>query len=236
MQISKYKIIILICLIIILICLIILLINKYRSDSIFTYIDQNKVNEIHQLLKYIHCTFTKTNTKYTIIGGTLLGCIRHKGLIPWDNDADIAVLNKSFTEILEILKPLEKNKIVSYMNIYNGIIKVKFKHSNTIIDIFILQKDKDDIYRFTPPYDTRYPNEYFREYELYPLKIYNFGPLELYGPNLPINYLDRVYPNWDNTAEAWVNEIDRNYNSIKSTDINLTISANPTITILKQCN
>lgn len=225
--------------IIIIICLIILLINKYRSyrsDSIFTYIDQNQVNEIYQLIKYIHCIFAKTNTKYTIIGGTLLGCIRHKGLIPWDKDADIAVLNKSFEEILQILKPLEKNKIVSYMNIYNGIIKVKFKHSKTIIDIFILQKDKDNIYRFTPPYDTIYPNEYFREYELYPLKIYDFGPIELCGPNLPINYLDRAYPNWNNTAEAWANDIDRLYNSIKRTDMNLTISANPTISISKYCN
>ncbi len=227
---TKYTIII------IFIFLIYYLYNNHTKNILFTNTNQNQVNEIYQLLKYINCTFKKTNTKYTVIGGTLLGCIRHKGLIPWDNDADIAVLNKSFTEILEILKPLEKNKIVSYMNIYNGIIKVKFKHSKTIIDIFILQKDKDDIYRLAPPYDTIYPNEYFREYELYPLKIYKFGPIDLYGPNLSINYLDRAYPSWDNTAEAWSTDIDRLYNTKKRKDINLTISANPTIYISKYCN
>lgn len=222
--------------IIIIICIIILLIYKYNSNNLFIHIDQNQVNEIYQLIKYIHCIFAKTNTKYTVIGGTLLGCIRHKGLIPWDNDADIAVLNKSFEEILQILKPLENNNIISYMNIYNGIIKVKFKHSKTIIDIFILQKDKDDIYRLVPPYDTKYPNEYFREYELYPLKTYKFGPIDLYGPNLPINYLDRAYPNWDNTAEAWSTDMDRLYNTKKRKDINLTIPANPSISISKYCN
>ena len=229
MIISKYNIIILI-------CVIILLIYKYRSNNIFTNIDQNKVNEIHQLLKYIHCTFTKTNTKYIVIGGTLLGCVRHNGLIPWDNDADIAVLNKSFKEILQILKSLEKDNIISYMNIYNGIIKVKFNNSDTIIDIFILQKDNGNIYRFSPPYNTTYPNEYFSENELFPLKKYTFGPLILYGPNLAINYLDRTYPDWNSTAEAWKSDVEKLLNNTKKNkNININISSNPNIIIKNVC-
>lgn len=227
-----------VCLIILIPILILIyyLYNYYEKNILFMNTNQNKVNEIYQLLKFITCIFNKTDTQYTVVGGTLLGCIRHKGLIPWDTDGDIAVLNKSFDEILNILKPLENDNIQSYLNYRKGIVKVKFNNSKTVVDIFILHKDKYNIYKFTPPYDTKYPNEYFREFELYPLKIYKFGPIELYGPNLPINYLDRVYPNWNNLAEAWINDNLRTSHSKTITNIDLTIAANPNIYISKDCN
>lgn len=216
---------------------LVIIIYKYISFILFTNTRQKNVNEIYQLLKYIHCKFKKSNTNYTIIGGTLLGCIRHEGLIPWDRDADIAVLNKTFKEILEILKPLEKYNITSYLNTYNGIIKVKFIDSDTIIDIFILEKNNDKIYRFTSPYNLIYNNEYFEEYELYPLKLYKFGPLILHGPNLPINYLDRSYPNWQKVAVSWTSEWYNIINiNIKNKEININKPACPNINILRTCN
>ncbi|MBQ9666165.1 MAG: LicD family protein [Bacteroidaceae bacterium] len=51
------------------------------------------------ILKEIIKICDRHNLKYYIYGGTLLGAIRHKGFIPWDDDVDIAMPRKDFERL-----------------------------------------------------------------------------------------------------------------------------------------
>lgn len=63
-------------------------------------IEETKNIELN-LLKNIDSLCRKKGYKYSLAGGTALGCIRHKGFIPWDDDIDILMPRKDYEEFLK---------------------------------------------------------------------------------------------------------------------------------------
>lgn len=59
----------------------------------------------------------KNCIKYFMIAGTLLGAVRHKGFIPWDDDMDFSILRKDFDRFLEVAKTdLSDKFVLQYLN------------------------------------------------------------------------------------------------------------------------
>ncbi|MBQ9684225.1 LicD family protein [Candidatus Saccharibacteria bacterium] len=56
------------------------------------------------ILTYLDYICRKNNIKYTLVGGTLIGAIRHRGIIPWDDDIDIALMPDQYKKLIKALK------------------------------------------------------------------------------------------------------------------------------------
>ena len=62
------------------------------------------------ILKFIDGICKDNNLTYYLYAGTLLGAIRHKGFIPWDDDLDICMPRSDYNKLIKIMKKSDNEK------------------------------------------------------------------------------------------------------------------------------
>lgn len=130
------------------------------------------IGEIHKILLEITSVvvdiLNKENINYYAIGGTMLGAIRHKGFIPWDDDIDIGIMRKDFEKTIAVLKeklpvPYKVRTIYDCYSITNDPIKIEDTRTSIIekgkgegktyigvnIDLFPLDKSHNNNFSIT---------------------------------------------------------------------------------------
>lgn len=64
------------------------------------------------IMEYIHGICVRNNIKYCIGYGTLLGAIRHKGFIPWDDDIDIVMPRPEYDKFVRCMRKEPNSKYI----------------------------------------------------------------------------------------------------------------------------
>ncbi len=115
-----------------------------KRDEGVWYQEVTDVREIQQMelgiMEYIHEVCQKIGVKYFLAYGSLIGAVRHKGFIPWDDDMDICMLREDYEKLQDYLiaNPDERYEVMSYKNNLNYVypfMKVQDNHT------YLLEED-----------------------------------------------------------------------------------------------
>ena len=89
------------------------------DKSNFKKLDIDEIKEVELgVMDYIHNICKEKGINYSLAYGSLLGAVRHRGFIPWDDDLDIALKRDQYDKLYQAI--LEDNnsiyKVVSWEN------------------------------------------------------------------------------------------------------------------------
>ncbi|MDE5593654.1 MAG: LicD family protein, partial [Clostridiales bacterium] len=56
------------------------------------------------IMDFIHSVCDKENITYSLSGGTLIGAVRHKGFVPWDDDIDVVMKREEYEKFVSVVK------------------------------------------------------------------------------------------------------------------------------------
>ncbi len=187
--------------------------SSVKKNSISKFnVTKRQANGLYRLMKFIHDIFMENGIEYWITGGTLLGAIRHGGIIPHDDDGDICCMLKYASKIKKLIPIFAENGY----NLTNEpdesqdrCTEVKGSCSWFItqkgdglgVDIFMMKVNRDQKVTFADPHWEESENGgqrcYFKKKQLYPLRPIRFGNFFMFAPNNSIEHLNTCYnKNW----------------------------------------
>ena len=160
----------------------------YR-ETVSLYSPPSVRDNVYRMMNRFHQMAEHENLRYAVTCGTLLGAMRHKSVIPVDDDVDVVMSLDDANRMLQVCK--------QYGFLSSGLQMVA-QGNNVHLDVFVVQPNEQGRWDYVDENArTRWPNEYYLPDELWPPQKVTFGPLSVWGPSQPLPYLHRAYPKWD---------------------------------------
>ena len=163
---------------------------------------ENELNQLYDLMKDMVEILHEFKLKYWLSSGTLLGAIRHKGFIPWDDDIDLCYLWQDHATLGRVLQTLcARNPKYIHLDTHSGYM-VWLKDTKFHADFFMMgERNNNIIYAGPLSKKTQKPTFFLSEAypekcslkEMFPLKKTTFEDLTVFIPNKSVKICVDLY-------------------------------------------
>lgn len=156
------------------------------------------IQEAYRQLNELDLFFNKNDLFYCCVGGTLLGCVRHKSLISWDHDLDLLVDAKDMPLIRNELLKFNFHSIVNYKDWEDDsdlLYAVHLIKNGIFTDLFPSSKKDTDLITYSGKFDIN---------KILPLQRVKLKNFYVNIPLQPSEFLKRNY------GENWMTRVRKN--------------------------
>jgi len=197
------------------------------TDSVLPRIPPKEAGRFYDLLTKVDTLFKKHGITYWATCGTLLGAIRHQGMIPWDDDIDLAIFESSVDALKSMTEELSEMGLSLHYYPSYEYYQIFFNDGKNLFD------KNGNAYPWKYPYIDIFPmtqlfgkytytykgwqelcsNDYYEPEQLIePLPQITFGPTMIPIPRRSLDYITRVYhDDWNSVAYVDYNHAEQKF-------------------------
>lgn len=140
----------------------------------------------------------KYNLKYFLVHGSLLGAIRHNGIIPWDDDIDVGMFREDYERFIEVAKdefsePYFLQTPYTDKGYFFSFIRLRNSNTTAISRAFQYESFNQGIYLDIFPFDYTEKEEMEERYnQIKKLTIQNSKYMKLKNPEFSISETEKA--------------------------------------------
>ncbi len=183
---------------VVIIAIVILWRDVRRRREAANFVPSERLNAHQAHLKALFASFIEVAEKngldYWISDGTLLGAVRERDIIKWDDDVDLQIPEATLDQLKRLQPGLKRQGIELALD--DDIWRFRYVDHSAYIDLFVMKREGDRWVYADGKLTERWPAGYFLKSEVYPLRKYKFGHLIVDGPRDHEGYLSRMYGEW----------------------------------------
>lgn len=149
-----------------------------------TFTDDDTIQKLYQMLKDTSELLEKAQIRYAAYGGAAIGILRHGGLIPWDDDVDLAILHEDEWKLIALIPEFEK---LGYKIVRDDLCYRIFNPKNTnaypdidytypVVELFVVfeNKEKNTIEHISWKARKFFPKQWLPADKFFPLSSNGF--------------------------------------------------------------
>jgi hypothetical protein len=189
---------------------------RYNQD-VLKHTEQWVVDALYDTVEVIDSLCRKHGIPYTVLSGSLLGSHRDGGLIRWDDDVDIGMLEDAYKKFLTLENELNEQGYEISPSIWDNVLwghyiypknGVPAAHNKKYpaVDLMAFKAVKNKFHYAVKEARKTWRREYFTRDEWSQITDVPFGHLTLRGltGDAATSYCNRVYgPDWASVAIVW---------------------------------
>jgi lipopolysaccharide cholinephosphotransferase len=219
------------------------------TDAQLRRTDPREVGQFYKIMMQVDRIFKDHHIHYWATCGTLLGAVRHQGMVPWDDDIDLAMMEDEISRLEGLRGVLAEHGLALYYRPDFGFYKIYPVDGSPItkdetlevypwkfpfVDIFPMTYVNGKVDYARRVWREIFPREYFLPEDVSGLcPELPFGPLMVPVPAHYLGYLTQMYgEDWNRVA--YVQFSHRNESGLKNVKVDLVDWSPPKYVLPKQ--